>query len=250
MNEIRVSDVMTHLVVTLRRGDSLREAARRLLSNRISGAPIVDQGRLVGVISEADLVAAYSPPARSGSPFAAVDPLAFLLRGMAPRAVHHSTVGDVMSTDVITVSPDSGVLTAASLIDRHGVRRLPVVDKDDLVVGIVTRSDLVRAMARGDVDVSVALKNAIGVLGEESFSGLDIEVKDGIATIGGTADRKSTRDLAIRIAARVPGVLEVVDALGYDWDDENLRPVRNPIDAHDVGSRDPWASGPLVKEGA
>jgi CBS domain-containing protein len=146
MKEIKVADVMTNLVVTFRTQDTIEEAAARLLRNRISGAPVVQQGRLVGVVSEADIVAAYTPPASRGS-VVAPDPLMFLVRGIVPRSVTHTTVGDVMTTAVISISPDAGVWEAASLIDRHGVRRLPVVDDEGYVVGVLARADLVRALA-------------------------------------------------------------------------------------------------------
>jgi CBS domain-containing protein len=246
MNDIRVSDVMTHLVVTFRTHDTIQQAARRLLSNRISGAPVVERGRLIGVVSEADLVSAYAPPAPNRTHFVAAEPLMFLLRGTVPRAVHHTTVGDVMTKDVISISPDASVWQAASLIDRHGIRRLPVVDDEGYVVGILARSDLVRAMARSDDDIAAAVCKAIAILGEENFVGLEIQAIDGAVTISGSADRKTTRDLAVRIASQVPGVLEVVDELGWEWDDSNVKPVRNPRDPHEVG-RDPWAVG-LVKE--
>ncbi|HYN35681.1 MAG TPA: BON domain-containing protein [Actinomycetota bacterium] len=90
---------------------------------------------------------------------------------------------------------------------------------------------------------------AIEVLGEDAFLSLDMEASSGVVTIGGTADRKTTRNLAIRIATQVPGVLEVVDELDWQWDDSNIKPVRNPRNPHEVG-RDPWAVGPLVKDGS
>jgi len=96
MNPLRVKDVMTHLVVTFRPEDKIPEAAKQLFSNRISGAPVVENGRLVGVVSEADLVKAYAAPARVGSPFAAPHPFMFLLvRGTPPVQVQHMTIGDV-----------------------------------------------------------------------------------------------------------------------------------------------------------
>jgi CBS domain-containing protein len=148
MNALRVKDAMTHLVVTLRPGDTIPFAATRLLSNCISGAPVVEDGRLVGVVSEADLVQAYVPPARRGPPFVAPHPLIFLLmRGNPRRDVHNTRVGDVMTKDVVSVGPDESIWEAASLIDRHGVRRLPVVNADGYVVGVLARSDLVRCMA-------------------------------------------------------------------------------------------------------
>lgn len=248
MNDLKVTDVMTRLVVTLRPQETIQEAARRLLSNRISGAPVVDGGRLVGVISEADLVRAYTPPARSRASLVATTPLMFLLRGTPPHDAHNTTVRDVMTTAVISISPGASLWEAAALIDRHGIRRLPVVDAEGVVVGIVARADLVRAMARSDGEITSSVRKAIEVLGEDNFLSLGIEASSGVVTIGGTADRKTTKNLAIRIATQVPGVLEVVDELDWQWDDSNIKPVRNPRYLHEVG-RDPWAVGPLVKDG-
>ena len=149
MKPLRVKEAMTHLVVTLRREDKIPDAAKRLFSNRISGAPVVENGRLVGVVSEADLAKAYAAPARVGSPFAAPHPFMLLLvRGNPPVQVQHMTIGDVMTRDVISITLDESIWEAACLIDRHGVRRLPVVDDSGYVVGVLTRSDLVRCMAR------------------------------------------------------------------------------------------------------
>jgi CBS domain-containing protein len=145
-----VSDVMTNLVVTLRAEDKITLAAKRLLSNRISGAPVVQDGRLVGVVSEADLIKAYAPPPRRGFPFVSPHPVTWLLlQGSPPREVDGTVVGDVMTKRVISIGPDASVWAAASLIDHHRVRRLPVVDRDGYVVGVLTRSDLVRCMAGG-----------------------------------------------------------------------------------------------------
>jgi CBS domain-containing protein len=147
MDGSKVADVMTNFVVTFRPQDTVEEAAGRLLKNHISGAPVVVEGRLVGVVSEADIVSAYTPRVPRGSPTVAPDPLMFLLHGIVPLDVDHVTVGEVMTTTVISVSPGASVWEAASLIDRYRVRRLPVVDDEGYVVGVLARADLVRAMA-------------------------------------------------------------------------------------------------------
>lgn len=157
MNELTVNEVMTHLVVTLRREDKIYDAAKRLLSNRISGAPVVEAGRLVGVVSEADLMKAFTPPARRGSMVAPFPLMLLLLRGSFRHEAHYSSVGDVMTKDVVTIAPHESVWEAASLIDRYGVRRLPVVDDEGYVIGIVARSDLVRCMARSKEHVALAV---------------------------------------------------------------------------------------------
>ena len=245
MNETRVSDVMTHLVVTLRPHDTIPDAANCLLTNRISGAPVVDGGRLVGVVSEADLVRAFTPETNRGS---LPTPLLFLLvRGIPRPEARYSTVGEVMTTEVVTIGPDDSIWEAARRIDRHGVRRLPVVDAQNYVVGVLARSDLVRAMTRSDDDLVSDVQTAVSVVGEETLSDLKIEAFKGEVRVSGTADRKSTHDIALRAASRVPGVLSVVDELRWQWDDTDITPAGTPRDSHEIGP-DPWAVGPLVKE--
>lgn len=117
MDPLKVTDVMTHLVLTFRPEESVVDAARRLLANRISGAPVVEGGKLVGVATEADFI-----------------------------NVRDKTVGDVMTPRVVSIGPDESVWKAAWLIHHHGVRRLPVVDQEGFVMGVLARSDLVRAM--------------------------------------------------------------------------------------------------------
>ncbi len=153
MNTSKAADVMTSLVVTVRPDHSLQEAALLMASNGISGAPVVEGRRLLGVVSEADIVGAYAPPATRGSAFLPNHPLMVLLRGDVHKHVDGVKVRDIMSSDVVSISPDASVWQAASLIDAHGVRRLPVMDGNALV-GIVTRSDIVRAVARSGDDVS------------------------------------------------------------------------------------------------
>jgi len=244
MNSLRVTDVMTHFVVTHRPEDKIPHAAKRLFSNRISGAPVVENGRLVGVVSEADLVKAYAPPTRRSFPFVAPYPLMLLLlRGPQTREVHNTSVGDVMTKNVVSIGPDASVWEAASLIDRHGVRRLPVVDTEGYVVGVLTRSDLVRCMARGDEVVAADVRQAIGALGSENFPSLAVVADRGLVLVRGTADRKTTKELAIGIATQVPGVLEVSDELDWQWDDTSEKPACNPTNADGV-RREPWIVGP------
>ena len=147
MAEMRVRDVMTHLVVTLRPSDPLRFAAKRLAANRISGAPVVKEGKLVGVVTEADQMRAFAPYEEGDGSILPGAPFMFLLRGAAPRLPEDLTVADAMTSDVATIRPDAPVREAAAKIDRRGIRRLPVVDEDGYVVGVIARSDIVRAMA-------------------------------------------------------------------------------------------------------
>ena len=244
MNTLKVADVMTSLVVTVRPDHSLQEAALLMASNGISGAPVVEGGRLLGVVSEADIVRAYAPLATRGSAFLPNHPLMVLLRANGHKDVDGVRVQDIMSPDVVSIGPDASVWQAASLIDAHGVRRLPVVDTSGLV-GIVTRSDIVRAMARSDEEIAASVREAIGVLGEECFESLEVAVENGAVTIAGIADRRSTKEIALGISTQIPGVIKVIDALNWELDDK--RPAQ--LGQAPSGAADPWAVGALVKEG-
>lgn len=138
MDSIRVRDVMTNLVVTVRPEDLVEQVAKRLVSNRISGAPVVEGGRLVGIVTEVDLVKAYWASGRRVT----------LMPSPSRQPRPTSTVGDVMTKSVVSIKPQASISEAASLIDRYGVRRLPVVDEAGFVIGVVARADLVRCMAQ------------------------------------------------------------------------------------------------------
>ena len=99
--------------------------------------------------------------------------------------MNNTTVGDVMTLEVVSIPPEASVWEAASLMHRREVRRLPVVDADDYVVGVLTRSDLVRAMARSDEEIAASVQKAFGVLGRENFLALQVEPKEGRFPSGG-----------------------------------------------------------------
>jgi hypothetical protein len=102
-------------------------------------------------------------------------------------------------------------------------------------------------MARSDEDIASAVRKGVAILGEENFTGLEVEAVDGLVTISGAADRKTTHDLAVHIASQVPGVLEVADDLGWQWDDTHVKPTANPTNANGI-RREPWIVGPRVEE--
>lgn len=142
-----VRDVMTNLVVSFRPHDPIEEVARKLLSNRISGAPVVVGGRVVGVVSEADLAHAYSASNRHNGRIRAGDALLFRIGGAPAPGWAHTAVEEVMTREVVTVAPDVSVGEAAVLMDRYSVRRLPVVDVEGYLCGVIARADVVRALA-------------------------------------------------------------------------------------------------------
>jgi CBS domain-containing protein len=222
MADVKVKDVMTHLVVMLYPKDTIHDAALRLARNRISGAPVVEDGRVVGIVSESDLIHAAAPPAKARHGGTVAEVLAALTSPRRGVHLNGTTVLDIISSAVIDISPEASVWRAAELMEDKGVKRLPVVDEDGYLVGIISRADLVKAMAKSDDVIRADVAEAIGILGEDCFKNLTIAVEDGVATLSGTADRRSTRDLAVKLTGRTPGVIEVVDRLEYVMEDSML----------------------------
>jgi CBS domain-containing protein len=146
-----VADVMSRNPVVVRPETPLTEAIKILAERRISGLPVVDDsGKLIGVISETDLMwqeTGVTPPAY----IMFLDSVIYLQNPATyERDLHKAlgqTVGEVMTKDPITVSPDKSLRDAAKLMHDKNVHRLPILDSEGQVIGILTRGDIIRAMA-------------------------------------------------------------------------------------------------------
>lgn len=239
MKDMRVQDVMTHFFVAFKPEDSIHDAARRLAHNHISGAPVVHDKKCIGVISESDILRAALPPHREGRLYTIIEFLSELSRDASHQRLHTVTVGDVMSSPPITVRSHASVWKAATLMERHNVKRLPVIDESGFLRGIISRADLVRVLGRTDDAIRNDVLEALEVLGEESLGDPVVLVGDGVLTIRGKVDRRSTKRLALELARRTPGVIEIIDELEFETDDRSPGGVNG----------DPWATGPLVRSG-
>ncbi|MBH8564275.1 CBS domain-containing protein [Nostoc sp. CENA67] len=146
-----VADIMTHNPIVVRPETPLKEAVQIIAERHISGLPVVDDaGKLVGIISETDLMwqeTGVTPPAY----IMFLDSVIYLQNPATyERDLHKvlgQTVGEVMSKKPITISPDKTVKEAAQLMHDRNVHRLPVLDSAGQVIGILTRGDIIRAMA-------------------------------------------------------------------------------------------------------
>jgi CBS domain-containing protein len=193
---MRVREVMTSPVVMVGPDHHLKSVVRLLVELRIGAVPVVDEdGRLAGILSEADLVGLE----------AVQDPRAHALPAPATAPVP-VTVSDLMTTDVVTLRETDDVAEAARLMLRHGYRSIPVVT-GDRVVGIVARQDLLAVLARRDTEIRAELDELLGELAGIATSDA-VEVADGVVTLTGPAD--PTRRRVIEVLARtVPGVLGI-----------------------------------------
>ena len=146
-----VADIMTRDPIVVQRETPLTEAIKTLAERRISGLPVVDDaGHLVGIISETDLMwqeSGVTPPAY----IMFLDSVIYLKNPATyERDLHKAlgqTVGEVMSDKAISISPEKTLRDAATIMRDRGINRLPVVDTEGQVIGILTRGDIVRAMA-------------------------------------------------------------------------------------------------------
>jgi CBS domain-containing protein len=195
---MRIRDVMTSPVVMVDPDHHLKDVARLLLGLRIGAVPVVEEdGRLVGMLSEADLVSLEAVP----------DPRAHALpTSTADAAPVPVTVRQLMTGEVTTLREEDDVAEAARLMVGSGHRCIPVV-AGDRVVGIVARQDLLRVLARDDDDVRAELQALLDELADVAAP-YRVDVADGVATLTGPAGAAS-RQLPEVLARTVPGVIGI-----------------------------------------
>jgi len=220
---MKAADVMVSKVITVGPDAELQDVARTLLNNRISALPVVDAGgKLVGIISEGDLMRRVeSGTVRRRSWWLE------MLTGREALAAeyvkeHSRKVADVMTREVVTVNPETSLGDIATLLERNGIKRVPVV-QDGKVVGIVSRANLLQALAsyrtpiEGSAPNDAAIReNVIARINSEPWSKpalINVIVQDGNVELWGIVETQVEKK-AVRVAAEVtPGVRAVNDNL-------------------------------------
>lgn len=210
---MKVRSLMTTAVVTIHPETPLKEAAELMTRNGVGGLPVVDEsGRLVGMLTEADFVARTSASDRAGLLRSLFEPSARLLRA--------ETAGQAMSRDLVTVSPESSHTAAASLMKRKSVKRLPVVDDQGALVGIVSRSDILGVYARSDSEIRDEIINRImGQVVAVDHRTTNVQVEHGRVHLSGTLPTRPEVRLVEELAGTVAGVIGVDSDLAYRTDD-------------------------------
>jgi CBS domain-containing protein len=193
---MRVKDVMSSPVVTVPPGMRLKEVADLLVERGISAVPVVEDGALVGIVSEADLVPLELAP----------DPRAHLAPLPEPPARVPQVVAEVMTAEVVALPEDTDAAEAGRLMLERRIKSVPIV-QGRRVVGIVARRDLLKVLARGDQEIARDLE---ALLGEElgTPSPFRVRVRDGVVELSGPTD-PTDRRLATLLVRSVPGVVEV-----------------------------------------
>ena len=211
---MKIRDIMTTDVKTVRSTTPLKEAAGILAERRISGLPVVDaQGYVVGVLSEGDILFKESGKAEKPSLFERL--VAAPSTGLDLKLAA-TTAGEAMSAPALTIGPRRSVSEAANVMIEQGVNRLPVVDDENKLIGIVTRADLVRAFVRSDEDVAKEIREDVirRTLWIESDA-IEVTVAGGEVSLSGEVETKSDAELIPAFVQRVPGVVSVLSKLRW-----------------------------------
>jgi CBS-domain-containing membrane protein len=198
---MKVVDLMTTDVITVAEDTGLRDAARLMFRNRVSGLPVVKGSRmLLGIITEADYLR--------------------LEVERAERSIDVEHVGEVMSRDVITVAADVDILDAARIMCDRGVKRLPVVDGDGHLLGIISRADIVSVFTRPDDIIEDEIREDL--LRRVLFVDpdvIEVGVVNGVVTLVGEIGTRTESRLLEELTRRLDGVIRVENRLVWRIDD-------------------------------
>src|SRR5664279_809462 len=218
---MKVSDVMTPKVISVLPSDRIADAIRLMLDNRISGLPVIDAaGRLVGMVTEGDLLRR----AETGTTRHRARWLQFLLSPgrLADEYTHtHGRrVDEVMTCDVVTAAESASLDAVVELMEKHGIKRVPVV-RGGKVVGIVSRANLLHALVALDdqpgnngVLDAVIRDRILDEIEREPWGprySIDVVVRDGRVDLWGSLFEERERQALRVVAENVPGVKEVHD---------------------------------------
>ena len=200
---MRVVDLMTTDVIRVSPDTRIKEAARLMFRHRVSGLPVVDaDGRLSGIITEADFLRME------------------VARNEADEPQPVETVGEVMSSGVVTVAPDAEITEAAKMMVIQDVKRLPVVDADNKMLGIIARLDIVAVFTRPDEVIEDEIREDL--LRRVLFvdpDDLDVTVLNGVVTFKGEIGTKNEARILGELSRRLDGVMRVENELTWRIED-------------------------------
>lgn len=223
---MKARDIMSTKVVTVSPETSVRDIAALMVEKHVSGLPVLnDNGTLVGMISEGDLLrrpelGTEKHRRRWASFFSGADEQA---REFTKS--HGLRAGDVMTAQVLHVSEDTSLGDVVNLMEKHRIKRLPVL-RDGKLVGIVSRVDLLRALAvqqavtlpppaEGDAAIRAAMNDVLANQEWAMSAMVNVIVSDGVMHLWGVIDSKD-QSHALRVAAEnIPGVKAVEEHLSF-----------------------------------
>jgi CBS domain-containing protein len=206
-----VKDVMTTHVVAVRLNATYKEMTARLREFRVSAFPVLnDDNKVIGVVSEADLLA------KEALEFSVPGPMGGILHGRERAKAAAVIAADLMTKPALTIGPHEPVSHAARLMYSRKVKRLPVVDDEGRLIGIVTRADVLSVYSRPDAQIRHDITDnvIIGTVFTDPAR-FTVTVKDGVVTVEGKPENVSVGRDMIEEIRHVEGVVAVRDRLSY-----------------------------------
>jgi CBS-domain-containing membrane protein len=220
---MKAADVMVGSVVTVRPESAVSEAVRLLSEHDVSALPVVDAaGNVVGMLSEADLLHRVEIGTEAHRPWwlEAVTPAATLAGEFAKS--HGRRVDEIMTEGVISVEEETPLAEVAATLERHRIKRVPVL-RDGRLVGIVSRANLVQALASAaaahpkahgtDRIIRAALVARLAHQTWTDFGSRNVIVSDGVAHLWGLVGSAEERTALVALAEEVLGVVRVSDEM-------------------------------------
>lgn len=207
---VTVADVMTRNVVAVRGHAEFKDILMVMRRRHFSAFPVLDSGdKVIGLVSGADLLPkeAYAGDGES---------VGFLVRRRDRAKAAALTASDLMTSPAVTIAPDKTVAEAARLMHHKHIKRLPVVDSDGRLIGIVSRVDLLGTYDRADADIRNEVVERVIESGFSAEGGrVEVMVTAGVVTIGGSVDSEDIAVGLLDAARHVGGVVTVRDRLHY-----------------------------------
>jgi CBS domain-containing protein len=200
-----VEDVMTREVVTVTPDTGFQELIATMAEHQVSGVPVLEGARLVGVVSEADLLREGEGDRKRTS---ALEWFRHPRRAQEAHDRGHMA-RDIMTTEVVSVTRGTSIWRAIRTLREANVKRLPVVDPDGGVVGIVSRVDLLSAFIRTDQQIAEEISQILRQVVATDLRRIDVRVDEGRVAITGSVDHGAERDIVTRLIRHIPGVLEL-----------------------------------------
>ncbi|MFF3905600.1 CBS domain-containing protein [Streptomyces sp. NPDC001848] len=200
-----VSDVMTHAVVAVGRDAPFKDIVKLMEQWKVSALPVLEgEGRVVGVVSEADLLP--KEEFRDADP----DPYSRALRRSDLAKAGAVTAGELMTAPAVTVHADSTLAQAARIMALRKVKRLPVVNDEGLLEGVVSRADLLKVFLREDDDIADEIRRDIlDVLFPAPVEPIHVMVAEGVVTLTGKVGDTTMIPMTVRLVRAVEGVVDV-----------------------------------------
>jgi len=211
-----VGDVMTRTVISVHKDAPFRQVVDLLALNNVGAVPVVDvDGAVLGVISTSDLLAKVAAGGERR-----VHARSHAARSTLRRKAEAETAEQLMTSPAVTIRANISIVDAAREAALAHVRRLPVVDADGHLLGIVTRSDMLRVFRRSDEEILAHItRDVIGARRDLDDATIEVEVLDGVVTLSGRVKRRLTVLPLVDAVRHTTGVVAVHDQLAYAVDD-------------------------------